>query len=150
MWTEPVTAQDVETGSAGHLTRVQKLATLFLTLAGTVVTIAESKNLTVMVTLLGVIALSTLLLFWVYARLKDLTAIAGEAIKAERKCIENLHERDKLLAILYYDLKRRSGKNREPIADLEAIVGPEAAKAVQDAGKMMHMTQEIQITRPKK
>lgn len=140
-----MTENDLSGGTFQALTRLQKLVAAFVAVAGSAMTIAGSPDVFTTAMLIGIIFLSLVLVLWVNQRMTELAALAKSAVAAEKRCIENLHQRDKLLAVLYFDLKGRSGKNRAPVKELENIVGPDVAKAVKDAAAMLHMTQEIQL-----
>lgn len=136
-----MTREELDSHGPLHtLSRVQKLATGFLAIAGGVVTLASSKDFIDALPVLGVIGLSVVLIMWVNNRMKEMGDVAAKAVAGESRCNENLHQRDKLLAILYYDLRSRSGQHRRPTPDLEKIVGPEVARAVRDAAELLDLT----------
>lgn len=58
---------------------------------------------------------------------------------SKQDCVEELHERDKLLAVLFFHLQVRSGGGRAPAPSLDDIVGPKVAKAVRDAAIFLNL-----------
>lgn len=55
--------------------------------------------------------------------------------KLHRECKDDLHNRDKLLAVVYFHLRRDA--NQQAVPDLDEIVGPDVAEAVKHAGDLV-------------
>lgn len=133
------------------MTGLQKFVVTFIATAGSVITVMNSPNFAAAVPIILLLWLSIIMILWINQRhieLKTAAAKAEESAKesrlAELRCQEELHTRDKLLAVVWEKLKQRSGGTRPPVPDLAKIVGEKTAKAIMDAGALVDLNQRTQ------
>lgn len=126
------------------LTAMQKIVVGFIASAGSAMTVMNSPNFTSALPILLLLWLALIMVMWVNQRHQELRVAAEASRAAEQRCQEELHTRDKLLAVLWEKLRQRSGGIRAPVPDLERIVGPKVAKAIEDAGALVDLNQQTQ------
>lgn len=126
------------------MTALQKFAVTFIASAGSAMTVMNSPNFMSALPIVLLLWLALIMVVWVNRRQGELQAVAANAVAAERLCQEELHARDKLLAVLWEKLRQRSGGTRAPVPDLKRIVGDKVARAIEDAGALVDLNQDTQ------